>query len=144
MNFSDFYSDEANADLPLSPSELSEKTIWPYDFITLVVELGCPTIDGKISANDIINWVVENYDWFCSAEHIRKRSLTAENPAELLAQKKERALLAIVEWCESHTGDPDRKRLLTENRMLFLMLIQPCSCGSGLKFKDCCGKAIFG
>jgi hypothetical protein len=151
MSAFDFFGDATNFDIPFSVSELSERFFIRPEFIERVLELGCPTTDeGKVSAKSVLMFVAENCERFCSAERLSEpQPITAVDPTDRLVQKLTRALKAITEYHELRSDDFDRKQELANQVLMFKQVIAAvqihrdgtCTCGSGLNFKDCCGKS---
>jgi SEC-C motif len=149
-NASGFFDDTAIFVTPFSVSELSERLLIRHDYIERVLELGCPTTDdGKVSAKAVFEFVAENCERFCSAERLpTPQPITAVSPDDRFIQKVMRAQKAISEYHELRS-DFDRKQELRSQMLMLKQVIgavqnlrnRPCDCGSGLNFKDCCGKS---
>jgi hypothetical protein len=140
-----FYDDEANADLAFTPSELSERSLLSHEFITQVIKLGCTTtVNGKVTFNQILDWVAEHCDEFCIVSNLPiPAPPTADDPPRQDQWNRRRACIAISRFHESRSDDADRKKQLTSLLMEFMLWTQPCYCGSGREFKDCCGADLF-
>ena len=117
-------SDELDA--VVTPSEVATQLRVPVSLVRYAIDAGCPTCGGKLSARELLEWLVINYNKVRQLAGLRLLPLQKGlSKAEIAKTQFRDHMLTVVEFIQSRANSMEIKDAAADVRTFLLKRANP-------------------